>query len=223
MRDPRRPRRNMNGLFLRATKVHLRTMGADLKEVTSVELPDGHRQEVVVFRRNRPLVISQVTLVGTIVVHELAFLSDRLLRYVGVHERARRRQWYGYLLYPFGLAVLIEVLGLLVIAIGMLVFAGVLAKPYYLVWFGAAVAAIPVFLGLTCAFSWLLEMKADWQAINALGISAVAGAKEEARDLLQMRPSLLSRALNRMARPPESFVYSTYRRFHRRTVDMTRI
>lgn len=76
----------MNKLLLHLTKLYLRGAGARFKEISTIKLPSGQEQEVIVFSSKQSFVLGQVTLFGTTIVHELVFRTQKLLNYVATHE-----------------------------------------------------------------------------------------------------------------------------------------
>ncbi len=214
----------MNRLRLSATKVHLRWLGAEFKEVATVEPPGGPRREVVVFTTGNPYILSQTTIVGTVLVHDLVFLSDRLLKYVVVHENSHRRHLYPFVFYPLALMLVSEAVGLFVAALTLFPIVAVTNSDIqYAMAIPIALAVAPLLVLLVCFLSWLYELAADYRAIKVLGIKAVAGAKEDGRKLVQMHPNYVVRLIGWLSRPPLIVTYRLFRRFNRRTIDMSRL
>jgi hypothetical protein len=214
----------MNRLRLAATKVHIRWINADFKEVAMVRTPEGTEEEVVVFSSGNPVILSQTTGVGTIIIHDLVFVSDRLLKYVLVHELSHRRQLYPYVFYPLSMLLLAESIGLVAAALTVFPIVAITNSDLqYAVAIPIALVVAPMLVVLACFLSWLFELWADYRSIKVLGIKTVAGAKEDGRKLVQMHPNYFVRLIGWLSRPPLLITYRLYLRLNRRTIDMGRL
>lgn len=174
----------MDGKALGNTKRYLRWTGARFKGVTTVKLPNGQGQEVIVFSEHGSLV-AQTTVFNTIVVNERVFQSEKLRDYVMVHEAAHLGQWYGKPQFAVALTAIPFLLAA-ILTQSIIVGCGV----------GAA-----LFLG----YSWFMEFNADSEAIVTLGIQVVREARADKRAMFQ--PTLFWRISDRMTHPPIALTY----------------
>jgi hypothetical protein len=206
---------------LTLTKRWLCLQGNKFLRVSTIELPEGREEQVVVFSGNTYDMVGQVTPWGTILIHEFAFLSEKLYDYVMAHESVHKRQWFRYLLYPLMLLWLILPFSFLSVVL-VIIQAIITQEAIYL---GVAVTiliASAVVLAIPSLFSWVLEFLADCYAIRKLGISNILDAIEECRALAKERgyrkPGRLSIIIARLTHPPLSLTYRICRLLHRKEI-----
>jgi hypothetical protein len=212
----------VNRVALALTKRWLRLQGDEFLRIATIELPEGKEEQVAVFSGNTYYMIGQVTPWGTILIHEFAFLSEKLYDYVVAHESAHKRQWFRYLLYPLMMLWLILPFSFLSIVL-MIIQAVITGQSIYL---GIAVTTLivsAVLLAIPMLFSWGLEFLADCYAIRKVGMSNILDAIEECRALAKehgyKKPSRLSIMLARLTHPPLSLTYRICRFLHRNEID----
>lgn len=194
----------MNNCKLHLTKIHLRCIKAGFKEVSTLSLPDGHKQEVIVFTQKGLFILGQVTPFGTVIIHEAVYSSNVLLNYVAVHESAHTRQWYRHFMYvlmPLWLGGLCAVF----VSIMMLFSSIAHRNANFLIAFIICLAIAVVLVCIPSAFSWFVEFNADCQAIKLLGISTILKARDDAYNL--SKPNLWITIYNRMTHPPLRFTF----------------
>jgi len=168
--------------------------------------------------------VGQVTPWGTILVHEFAFLSEKLRNYVVVHEAAHKRQWFRYALYPL-MTLWIVVPFILLFVILMVIQAIIAHEAIYLATAVTTLIASAVVLAIPGLFSWVIEFLADCHAIRELGMSNILDAMAEGRALAEARgykkPDLLSLMLGRLTYPCLSLTYHICRFLHHNEIDPT--
>jgi hypothetical protein len=209
----------MNRVALTLTKRWLKLEGNTFLRVSTIKLPEGREEEVAVFSGNTYLMVGQVTPWGTILLHEFAFLNQKLYDYVVAHESTHKRQWFRHFLYPLMFLWLIALLSFFPIVL-MIIQAIITQEAVYLgiaatiLIVSALVSAIPIL------FSWILEFLADCYAIRKVGMSNILDAIEECRALAEergyMKPGRLSIVLARLTHPPLSLTYRICRFLHRK-------
>ena len=214
----------MNRVALALTRLWLRFLGNKFLRVSTITLPDRREQQVVVFSSKTFYMVGQVTPWGTILVHEFAFLSEKLRNYVVVHEAAHKRQWFRYALYPL-MTLWIVVPFILLFVILMVIQAIIAHEAIYLATAVTTLIASAVVLAIPGLFSWVIEFLADCHAIRELGMSNILDAMAEGRALAEVRgykkPDLLLLMLGRLTHPPLSLTYRICRFLHRNEIDPT--
>ena len=207
----------MNRVALTLTKLWLRLQGNKFLRVSTIELPEGREEQAAIFSGNTYHMVGQVTPWGTILIHEFAFLSEKLYDYVVAHESAHKRQWFRYVLYP--LMTLWLILPFLFLLIVLMIIQAIITREA--IYLGIAVmtlVASAVLLAIPSLFSWVLEFLADCFAIRKVGMSSILDAIEECRALAKERgyrkPGLLSIILARLTHPPLSLTYRICRFLH---------
>lgn len=217
----------MNRVALALTKLWLRLLGNKFLRVSTITLPGGIEQQVVVFSSKTFYMVGQVTPWGTILVHEFAFLSEKLRDYVVVHESAHKRQWFRHALYPLmTLWLLWPIVPLVLLFVVLLLIQAVTThEAIYAASAVSTLIAFAVVLAIPTLFSWILEFLADCHAIRELGMSSILDAMAEGRALAKARgykkPDLLSLMLGGLTRPHLSWTYHFCRFLHRNEVDPT--
>jgi hypothetical protein len=211
----------VNRVALKLTKLWLRLQGNRLLSVSTIELPEGKKAQVVVFSGNTYEMVGQVTPWGTILIHEFALLSKKLHDYVVAHESAHKRQWFRHFVYPLMMLWLILPASFLLFVLTTAQ-AAVTGDPVYLR-IGVTTFIVSVVLfTIPVLFSWTLEFLADCYAIRMVGMPNVLAAIEEGRALANERgykkPSRASKVLVRLTHPPLSLTYRICRLLHRNEI-----
>jgi hypothetical protein len=200
----------------------LRLQGNRFVRVSTVELPGGGKGQVVVFSGNTYEMVGQVTPLGTILIHEFAFLSKKLYDYVVAHESAHKRQWFRYFLYPLMMLWLILPASLLLVVLTIVQFT-IAQESVYLHIAVTTLIVSAALLATPMLFSWILEYLADCYAIRKVGMSNILDALEEGRALAREhgyeKPGRLSMILARYTHPPLPLTYRICRFLHRNEID----
>lgn len=212
----------MNRVALKTTKLWLRLQGKKFLRVSTIELPGDREEQVAVFTGNTYDMVGQVTPWGTILVHEFAFLIERLYDYVVAHESAHKRQWFRYLLYPLMTLWMILPFSCLLFVF-MVIQAIITQKTIYLDTAITTLIASALLLAIPSLFSWVIEFQADCYAIRKVGLSNILDAIKEGRALAEergyKRPDRLSMILARLTHPPLSLTYRVCCLLHRNEID----
>jgi len=207
---------------LTLTKLWLRLQRNKFLRVSIIELPGGREEQIAVFSGNTYEMVGQVTPWGTILIHEFAFLSEKLYDYVVAHESAHKRQWFRYFLYPLMTLWLILPFSFFLVVL-MVIQAIITQKPIYLSTAVTTLIASALLLAIPSLFSWVLEFLADCYAIRKVGMSNILDAIEEGRALAKERsykkPDRLSIIFTRLTHPPLSLTYRICRFLHRNEID----
>lgn len=153
----------MNKVQLMLTKMHLKLIDGEYREVKTIETIDGSKLEVIIFSKKGNFPLAQVTFASTVIINGRILQSPQLLRYAVTHESAHKRQWYRNFLY------------------------GIVIAGCYVIWHLASSAppmlalrymsvGLLILLVLLFAFSWFIEYKAICECIKRLGVQAVLDA-----------------------------------------------
>ena len=198
----------MNKVLLFLTKAWLRLMKAKFIGVSEIKLPSGECQKVILFSSKEPLLLGQVTIFNTTIIHEGVFLSEKLLNYVIVHESAHKRQWYRYFIYPL---VIIWFPGFFMLPLSLIniVRAVISSNSSELIVAIYTLLFSTIYFLIPFLYSWFLEFMADYQAIKELGSQYILEALSEFRSK-RPQADLVSRILARMTHPPIEFTIAIY-------------
>jgi len=202
----------MNSILLGLTKLHIRSINGKFVRTQAMKAPSGAEQEVTIFSGAKTTFLGQCTPFRAIIIHESVLENERLFDYVLIHEMAHRKQWWSFLGVPL-LFLLIFGFFCLASAFIFLLQSLILMNPSYLLGFAWFVLLCLLALIIPCAFSWALEMHADFVAIKNMGLKAF----EEIRDDLSKTRKLTlgSRIINRLTHPPAGFTVCVWRWFHK--------
>jgi hypothetical protein len=202
----------MNSILLGLTKLHIRSINGKFVRTQTMKPPSSAEQEVIIFSGAKTTFLGQCTPFRTIIIHESVFENERLFDYVLIHEMAHRKQWWSFFGVPL-LFLLIFGFFCLASAFIFLLQSLILMNPSYLLGFAWSVLLCLPALIIPCAFSWALEMHADFVAIKNTGLKAF----EEVRDDLSKTRKLTlgSRIINRLTHPPAGFTVRVWRWFHK--------
>jgi hypothetical protein len=211
----------MNRVAISLSRLWLRCLGNQFLRVSTIKLPNGSEQKVVVFSSKTFFTLGQVTPWGTILVHEFAFLIDKLGDYVITHESAHKRQLCRYLVYP--LTALWLLVPLLILSVIMMVIQAIVThESVYFAMATMTMITAAVALAIPALFSWILEFMADCHAIKELGMSNIVEGIAEGKVLAEARgykkPDMFSLMFSRLTHPPLSWTYHICRFLHRNTI-----
>ncbi len=148
-------------------------------------------------------------------MHECTFKNMRLINNIFTHEMAHKQQWWSLFFIPLAplalaglfvwIVALVSLFQLLV-SHNMLNVAGLLIE----LLFGAILIAIP------CAFSWLMEIDADFHVIAAFGPEEFLDVRNNLITRRIHKSSTISRIIVRMTHPTISITMFFWKLFHRK-------
>jgi len=205
----------MNRVMIFLTKIDIRFLNGRYVRTQVVKIPDGREQEIMVLSGQNTLFAGQCTIFRTIIINESVLDNGPRFNYVITHEMAHKDQWWGYLFYPLALLV-IGSLFLLAMSIYFLIQFVTSIDVYYLVGFLAMLSLAAAFFIIPCAFSWLMELNADFKAINVLGLQTFI-------KVFNVRPknklSTSQKIIIRITHPTQRLTISLWKRFHDKPKD----
>ena len=202
----------MNKVQLTLTKIWLRLLGDHFQRVDSIKLSDGQEVEAVIFNGRNTIKLGQCTPFNTILVNEILLQTPRLLNRVIMHELGHKRQWYGFLLYPIFLPILI--LGILMLPWSL----ALLIRSLFSDSMNVISALQIFFFNILCiiipfSFSWFVEYKAESFTFKRLGVDEVLAADQEKAFLKRMPFYWL--IIKLLTHPPTSLSIKIFRFFNR--------
>lgn len=174
-------------------------------------IPNGIEREVAIFAGDKTIFLGQCTPFRTIIIHESVLNSERLSNYVLIHEMAHRKQWWSFFAIPLFSLVIISSL-FLVSAFVSLIQSLVSMNPSYLLGFMWGVIMSALALTIPCAFSWVLELNADFAAIEHIRLQAFLEIRDELRRTRKLTVS--SRIINWLTHPPVGITVRLWRWLH---------
>ena len=198
-------------LMLRLKKLHLRSIGGDYVRTQTVLTQEGKQQEITVCSGDNCLFLGQYTPLGTIVIHERVFEDERLLNYVITHEMAHKKQWWSLFRFPLSLLVIMfapDLYFLSLASVGQTISTGNL---YNLLDFLARFFAASLLIALPCAFSWVLELDADFHSIREIGFQTFLDLKNDGHSRLKVN---FRTVLNMLLHPSASITIRLWNHFH---------
>lgn len=202
----------MNSILLGLTKLHIRSVNGRFIRTQILKTPNGIEQEVAIFSGDKTLFLGQCTPFKTIIIHESVLNNERLSGYVFIHELAHRKQWWSFLAIPLLFLVVLSFL-LLVFAFVSLIQSFISMRPSFLVGFVRGVILSVLALTIPCAFSWVLELNADFVAIKHIGLQSFLEVRDEIRKTRKLTVS--SRIINWLTHPPVEITVRVWRRLHK--------
>lgn len=201
--------------MLRLKKLHLRSIRGNYVRTQTVLTQDGKQQEITVCSGDNCLFIGQYTPLRTIVIHESAFSDERLLSYVITHERAHKKQSWAFLIIPLALLVIFQAPGFLVLSLTSIGQTIATHNWYHLLYFPLGIIVAAALITVPCAFSWIMELDADFQAIRTIGFQTFLNLKNNA--LNPSKHNFSSRAvINFMTHPPAGVTIRIWQWLHRK-------
>lgn len=180
----------MNSILLRLTKLHICLFsGGDFVRTQTMKTPSGKEQEVAILSSARPISLGECTPFKTIIIHESVLNNERLSNYGLIHEMAHKEQWWSFFKIPLCLLLLFSLI--------------------YDHW----VAMCFLTLVTVFAFSWILELNADFVVIGQIGLDAFLEARGELRRIY--KPALSSIVISWLTHPPSGVTVQVWRWLHR--------
>lgn len=202
----------MNCILVRLTRLHIRLIGGKFVRMQIMKTPNGIEQEVTIFSGDKTMFLGQFTPFRTIIINESVLRNERLSNYVLIHEMAHKKQWWSYLAIPLLLLVIFGFLGL-TWAFVFLILSLISMNPSYLLRFAWYVVLSLLAFIVPCAFSWALEMNADFAAIKQMGLKTFEEIRDDLRKTRQL--PLSSRAINWLTHPPVGLTVRIWRWRHK--------
>ncbi len=202
----------MNSILLGLTKSHIRLINGRFVRTETMRIPNGIEQEVAIFSGDKPILLGQCTPFRAIIIHESVLNSERLSNYVLSHEMAHRKQWWSFLAIPMCFPVILSFL-FIGQALFFLIQSLASMSPSYLLGFMWCVLMSVLALIIPCAFSWLLELNADFVAIKHIGLKAYLEIRDELRKT--RKPTVSSTIINRLTHPPAAITVRVWRGLHK--------
>jgi hypothetical protein len=146
-------------------------------------------QEVAIFSSGKPVSLGECTPFKTIVIHESVLNNERLSNYVFMHEMGHKKQWWSLFKVPLCFLIL---LGLI--------------NGQWVIMFILTVVTL-------LAFSWILELNADFVVISQIGVDALLEVRGELRRIY--KPTLGSIIISWLTHPPVGATVRIWRLLHR--------
>lgn len=202
----------MNPIILNLTKFQIRGINGKYIRTESFALPDGNKQEIVVFSGEKSLFLGQCTPFKTIIIHEIIVNNERALNYVLLHEMAHKKQWWSFLFIPLVFTMIAGFMYL--IPTFSFIFYSIHFQDFnYLIAFFVSLVLSLLLIILPWAFSWFMELNADFHAIKVIGINEY---KDIMSNILKPRQlDLSSRIITRLTHPPVNMIIRCWNWYHR--------
>jgi Zn-dependent protease with chaperone function len=202
----------MNSILLRLTKLHIKSINGRFVQTQTMKSPDGVEQEVAIFSGDKTIFLGQCTPFRTIIIHESVLNNERLSNYVLIHEMAHKKQWWSYFAIPLSFLLIFSFFYLA----GAFVFLILLLISMNLSYLSGFMWCVIVFLLafiIPCAFSWGLEMNADFAAIKDIGLKAFEEIRGDSRKTRKL--TLSSRIIIWLTHPPVGLTVRVWRWRHK--------
>jgi len=203
----------MNAILLRLTRLHIRLIGGKFVRTQIMKTPNGIEQEVAIFSGDKTIFLGQCTPFRTIIINESVLNDERLSNYVLIHEIAHKKQWWSYFGIPLLLLVIFGFL-CLTWAFVFLILSLISMNPSYLLRFAWCIVSSLLAFIIPCAFSWALEMNADFAAIKHIGLQVFEEIRDDLRKTRQL--PLSSRIINWLTHPPVGLTVRVWRWRHKK-------
>jgi Zn-dependent protease with chaperone function len=202
----------MNSILLGLTKFHICLINGKFVRTQTMKIPDGVDREVTIFSGDKTIFLGQCTPFRTIIIHESVLNNERLSNYVLIHEAAHAKQWWSFFAIPLYFLVIFSFLSL-VWAFVSLIQSLMSMNPSYLLGFMWGVIISILALAIPCAFSWVLELSADFVAIGYIGLQTFLEIEEDLRKI--GKPTVSSRIINRLTHPTMGITVRVWQWFHK--------
>ncbi len=193
-----------SALVLKLKKLHVRSLKGHYVGSKTVVLADGQEQEVTVFSGTNCLLLGQYTPLGTIAIHENVFKNELLLNYILSHEVAHKKQWWKIIMVPIALFVIIEAPKFLGLSLESIWSAITTHSLEHLLDVTVGLCVASFLFAIPFAFSWVLELDADFHSIKILGLQKFLDLKNHDLKPLKRKYSF-SFFLNLLTHPPTNF------------------
>jgi len=177
-----------------------------------MKIPNGVEREVTIFSGDKTIFLGQCTPFRKIIIHESVLNNERLSNYVLIHEMAHTKQWWSFFAIPLCFLVIFSFFSL-AWAFVFLIQSLISMNPRYLLGFMRCVIMFVLALIIPCAFSWVLELNADFVAIKHIGLQTFLEIREDLRKIRKLTVS--SRIINWLTHPTAGITVRVWRWFHK--------
>jgi Zn-dependent protease with chaperone function len=202
----------MNYVLLKLTKWHINLAKGKYVRTEMVELPNGKDQEIAIFSCDKPLYIGQCTPFRTIIIHEPVLNDKQLLNYVLLHEMGHKTQWWSIFILPLIFLVPASVF-VLILAFVSLIQSMLQLNASQLLYFLGELILAGLLLLIPCAFSWAMELDAEFQAIKVIGSDSFLDIRNNLKK--SPKPSKTFMVIARMTHPPTSVTIRCWKWLHK--------
>ena len=203
----------MNSILLRLIKIHIFLINGRFVRTQIMKTPTDTEREVIIFSGDKTIFLGQCTPFRTIIIHESLLNNERLSNYVLIHEMAHTKQWWSVFAIPLGFLVICSLFSL-AWAFASLIQLLISMNPIYLIGFMWGVIISALSLVIPCAFSWVMELNADFAAIGHIGLQAFMEIREDLRKM--RKPTLSSIIIGRLTHPTIRITACVWCWFHKR-------
>jgi hypothetical protein len=187
--SPYHRKKAMNSILLRLTKLHIHLVGGKFVRTQTMKTPNGKEQEVAIFSSDKPISLGECTPFKTIIIHKSVLNNERLSNYGLIHEMAHKKQWWSFFKIPLCLLVFFSLI------------------------YGRCVIMCVLALVILFAFSWILELNADFVVIKHIESEAFLGIRGELRKI--HKPTVSSIIISRLTHPPMGVTVRIWRWLHK--------
>jgi len=203
----------MNSILLRLTKIHIFLINGRFVRPQIMKTPTDTEREVIIFSGDKTIFLGQCTPFRTIIIHESLLNNERLSNYVLIHEMAHTKQWWSIFAIPLGFLVICSFFSL-AWAFVSLIQLFISMNPIYLIGFMWGIIISALSLLIPCAFSWAMELNADFVAIGYIGIQTFMEIRKDLR--LMRKPTLSSIIIGRLTHPTVGTTIRFWRWIHKK-------
>lgn len=201
----------MNILKEKLTKWQINGIGGTYIRTQTITFPDAKDREIMVFSGEKALYLGQCTITGTIVIHESVIANKPLFDYVLCHEFAHAKQWWVVFIIPLIPLLLIGPL-LFLFSLVYLFLAAIELRLLGVLSSAVGIAISFVMFAIPCGFSWIMELNAEFTAINKVGIQSFVDLKNAPRIL---RHNFKSNIIIIMTHPPAKVTVKLWQWYHK--------
>ena len=202
----------MNSILLRFTKIQIFWINGKFVRTQILKTPTDTEREVIIFSGDKTIFLGQCTPFRTIIIHESLLKNERLSNYVLIHEMAHTKQWWSVFIIPLIFLVIFSLFSLAWAFVSLIQLL-ISMNPIYLIGFMWGVIISALSLVIPCAFSWVMELNADFAAIGYLGLQTFMEIREDLREM--RKPTLSSIIIGRLTHPTIGITARAWHWFHK--------
>ncbi len=202
----------MNSILLGLTKFHIRSINGRFVRTQTMKISNGVEREVTIFSGDKTIFLGQCTPFRTIIIHESMLNNERLSNYVLIHEMAHTKQWWSFFAIPLCFLVIFSFFSLAWVFVS-LIQSVMSINPSYLLGFMWGVIISVLAIAIPCAFSWTLELNADFVVIGYIGLQTFLEIREDLSKTRKLTVS--SRVINRLTHPTAEITVRVWHWFHK--------
>ena len=202
----------MNAVILWLTKLQIRGINGRYVRTQSVMAPSGKQQEILVFSGENTLYSGQCTPLRTIIIHESALSDEQLFNYMITHEMGHKRQWWAALFVPLAIIALLGAITFLSAALESIIQTIATGNLGYLIFFPLGLLLAALLIAIPCAFSWSMELNADFQSIKTIGLQTYLDVINKPG---KRKRSIGQKIIIGATHPPKEVTVRAWHRFHR--------